>query len=265
VSSTNLASVGAAALETLHAAVYAAARRIEQHLRPLFEGLRRLLLPGSSRPQLDAPAREEAPVAAPGTVQATTSTAPSDGGGLLPPAYDLNRVVLLARDPWWLFAHWEISPVERVETLRDLGSEGEGVREVLRVHGPDGDGLPSWDIELEPGAQRIHFRVEHPGRAYRVEVGLRTRTGRFVALMSSKVVTTPAAAPSSDLSVRWVALGGEPGATDVAGTWSGQRLPSPAPTPAPATDRDTAARGIEAPSSDSMPPSSRSSDALPLR
>src|SRR5262249_12615719 len=165
------------------------------------------LLPGSSRPQLDAPTREEAPVAAPGTVQATTSTAPSDGGGLLPGAYDLNRVVLLARDPWWLFAHWEISSVERVEALRDLGSEGEGVREVLRVHGPDGDGLPSWDIELEPGAQRIHFRVEHPGRAYRVEVGLRTRTGRFVALMSSNVVTTPAAAPSSDLRVRWVALG----------------------------------------------------------
>jgi hypothetical protein len=263
VSSTNLASVGAAALETLHAAVYATARRIEQHLRPLFDGLRRLLLPSHLRPQLGAPGEHGPPAAPTVPPPATTSTVLPDGGSTLPRAYDLNRVVLLARDPWSLFAHWEISPVERVEALRELGGEGEGVREVVRVHGPDGDGLPSWDLEIEPGAQRLHFRVERPGRAYRVEVGLRTQSGRFVSLVSSNTVTTPAAAPSPDLGVRWVALGGEAAATEVAGTWSGQRVASE--LPATAGRRDPAPSGAEAPSSDSLPRTSRASDALPLR
>ncbi len=263
MSSTNLASVGAAALETLHAVVYAAARRIEQHLRPLFGGLRRLLTPGTPRPQLEAPAEDQPPAAPAPTPHAAPPAVLPDGGRALPRAYDLNRVVLLARDPWWLFAHWEISSIERVEALRKLGSEGEGVRQVLRVHGPQEDGLPSWDIELEPGAQRIHFPVARPGRAYRVEVGLRTRTGRFVPLMSSNTVTTPAAWPSSDLAVRWVALGSEAVATDVAGTWSGQRVPSG--LPAPAGRGDPAPSGAEVPSSDSLPRTSRASDALPLR
>ena len=128
--------------------------------------------------------------------------------------------MLLARDPWWLFAHWEISPVERIEALRALGAEGEGVGEVLRVHGPEGDGLPPRDIDLEPGAGRIHFRVDHPGRTYRVEVGLRTPSARFVALVSSSAVTTPPAAPSSDLGVRWVAVGERHARSDVPATWS---------------------------------------------
>lgn len=264
--STNLASVGSAALEMLHDLAYAAARHLEQHLRPLVDGLRRLLLPDRPQPRLAPPAADEPPP--PPTMPTPVAPSPAfiggqGGSGELPRAYGLNRVVVLARDPWWLFAHWEISPVDRVEALRALGAEGEGVREVLRVHGPDGDGLPSWDLELEPGAQRIHFRVERPGRAYRVEVGLRTRAGRFVALVSSSTVTTPPAAPSPELSVRWVALTGEGTATEVAGAWSGRRLPAEDPTAGGHGAPSSAAAG--APSSAELPRSPRSGDVLPSR
>jgi hypothetical protein len=265
VGSTNLASVGSAALEMLHDLAYAAARHLEQHLRPLVDGLRRLLLPDRPQPRLAPPAADEPPP--PPTMPTPVAPSPAliggqGGSGELPRAYGLNRVVVLARDPWWLFAHWEISPVDRVEALRALGAEGEGVREVLRVHGPDGDGLPSWDLELEPGAQRLHFRVEHPGRAYRVEVGLRTPAGRFLALVSSNTVTTPPAGPSPDLSVRWVALSGEGTASEVAGTWSGRRLPDEGPT---AGGHPAGSAVTGPPSSDSLPRSAPSSDVLPLR
>lgn len=258
--STNLAGVASAALEMLHGLAYAAARHLEQHLRPLFDGLRRLLQP--DRPQLAPPVADEPPFAPAMPTPVMPLPAFVGGSGELPRAYGLNRVVLLARDPWWLFAHWEISPVDRVEALRALGAEGEGVREVLRVHGPDGDGLPSWDLELEPGAQRLHFRVEHPGRTYRVEVGLRTLAGRFLALVSSNTVTTPPAGPSADLSVRWVALSGEGTASEVAGTWSGRRLPDEGPT---AGGHPAGSAVTGPPSSDSMPRSAPSSDVLPLR
>src|SRR5262249_58273956 len=110
------------------------------------------------------PARAEPWPALPVPSGAAPSRVAPANGRELPRAYGLNRVVLLARDPWWLFAHWEISPVERIEALRALGGEGEGAREVLRVHGPEGDGLPARDIDLEPGTGRLHFRVDHPGR-----------------------------------------------------------------------------------------------------
>jgi hypothetical protein len=259
VGSTNLASIGAAALESLHGLVYAAARRVEQHLRPLVDGLHRLLASVTPQPRLPSPpSAEPAPAlpVPPGAAPVPPVPAP---GRELPRAYGLNRVVLLARDPWWLFAHWEISPVERIEALRTLGAEGESGREVLRVHGPEGDGLPPRDIDLEPGAGRLHFRVDHPGRAYRVEVGLRTTRGRFVALVSSNAVTTPAAAPSSDLSVRWVAVAGQRARTDVAGTWSGRRLP----VEPPAREDDHTAPGT--PSSAAVLRGPRASDALPRR
>ena len=256
--STNLASIGAAALETLHSLVYAAARRVDQHLRPLVDGLHRLLASATPPPRLPSPRAESAPALPVPSAATPAPTVPATGREL-PRAYGLHRVVLLARDPWWLFAHWEISPVERIEALRALGAEGEGVREVLRVHGPEGDGLPPRDIDLEPGAGRIHFRVDHPGRTYRVEVGLRTPSGRFVALVSSSAVTTPPAAPSSDLGVRWVAVGERHARSDVPATWSGRRLP----VESPAGDHDDAAPGT--PSSAAVPRRPRASDALPLR
>jgi hypothetical protein len=259
VGSTNLASIGAAALETLHDLVHAAARRVEEHIRPLVDGLSRLL--ASATPQARLPSPPRTVPAPPLPVPSGAAPAPvvPGGGRDLPRAYGLNRVVLLARDPWWLFAHWEISPVERIEALRTLGGEGEGACEVLRVHGPEGDGLPPRDIDLEPGAGRLHFRVDHPGRTYRVDVGLRTSSGRFIALVSSNAVTTPPAAPSPDLGVRWVAIAARPARTHVARAWSGRRLPVEPAAP----DRDDAGPGT--PSSAAAPRRPRASDALPLR
>jgi hypothetical protein len=259
VGSTNLANIGAAALETLHSLAYAAARRVEEHLRPLVDGLYRLLASAAPQPRLPSPAPVEPAPAFPVRPAAPPAPAVPPTGRDLPRAYGLNRVVLLARDPWWLFAHWEISPVERIEALRALGAEGEGAREVLRIHGPEGDGLPPRDIDLEPGAGRLHFRVDHPGRTYRVDVGLRTANGRFVALVSSRAVTTPPAAPSPDLGVRWVAVAERHAPTHVAGAWSGRRLPA---GPAAADHDDT---GPATPSSAAAPRRPRASDALPLR
>jgi hypothetical protein len=259
VGSTNLASIGAAALETLHDLVHAAARRVEEQIRPLVDGLYRLFASATPQARLPSPPRVEP--APPLPVPYGTAPAPAvpANGRELPRAYGLNRVVLLARDPWWLFAHWEISPVERIEALRTLGTEGEAAREVLRVHGPEGDGLPPRDIDLEPGTGRLHFRVDHPGRTYRVDVGLRTTSGRFIALVSSNPVTTPPAAPSPDLGVRWVAIAARSSRTDVARSWSGRRLPVERAAPA----HDDGGPGT--PSSAAAPRRPRASDALPLR
>jgi hypothetical protein len=144
-----------------------------------------------------------------------------------------NRAVLLARDPHSLFVHWEIHPVRRIETLRAMGADGETAREVLRVFEID-TMPPYWqDVEIDPGAERAYAGVD-PGRSYRVEVGLRTASGRFVALATSNTVTTPPVEPSPDTAVHWVVLeqGQPPRQAAAPETWTGQRVE----TPATATD-----------------------------
>jgi hypothetical protein len=124
--------------------------------------------------------------------------------GTLPRAYGFDRAVLVPRDPWWLFAYWEITPLTRVTALRALGEEAEGASEMLRLHA-DADGGPVVvDVALPSGTERWHLEAGRPATRFRVEVGLRTRSGRFVPLVASGVVDTPPAGPSADTTVRWL-------------------------------------------------------------
>src|SRR5262245_2087303 len=169
------------------------------------------------------------------------------------PAYGQSRVVLVARDQWSLFAHWDIQPVRRIEVLRGLGAEGEHAEEVLRLYDSAAPHVSFRDLVLAPGAARAHLDVPDAGRTYRVEVGLRTATGRFVPLATSNLATTPPAQPSHDTSVRWVAPAGQRAATHVTVPWNGRRL-APVPT---ATALDAPARPG---SSEGLPPGPRASD-----
>ena len=132
--------------------------------------------------------------------------------GDLPRAYGHDRLVLLARDPWWLFAYWELTPTSRIRALRSLGEEAEGAVEVLRVHDVtfiDFTGDNAWssfDIEPTPGTERWYINVWKPGASYCVELGVRTPAGRFVSILRSNPVTTSRPQPSPDTTVRWVTL-----------------------------------------------------------
>jgi hypothetical protein len=157
------------------------------------------------------------------------------GTGDLPWAYGEDRIALLARDPWWLFAYWELTPTTRVRALRSLGTDGEGAREVLRVHDVTfirftGDNAwHSFDLELPPGTESAYVNVGRPAASYCVELGLRTPAGRFLPLLRSNTAATPRSAPSPDTTVRWARLD-DGVAHESAMPWSGQRLPTP---PAP--------------------------------
>jgi hypothetical protein len=143
---------------------------------------------------------------------AADSVLPDREPGELPYAYGHDRLVLLPRDPGWVFAYWEVTPAVRGNALRALGVEAEGARDVLRVYDVTfltftGDNAWfSFDIELLPGADRWYVSVPRPAAAYVAEIGLRTRTGRFVPLVRSSTVSTPRAAPSADTAVHWVEL-----------------------------------------------------------
>jgi hypothetical protein len=263
VGSTNRAGSVATALEMLRELVESTSRRLQEHLAPFLERLHALARGRSAVSQLPAPANSTAGPPGGGSEDARP---PAAVDGELPRAYGQSRAVLMARDPWWLFAHWEVPPVRRVEVLRALGVEGEGTREVLRVYEVAADSSASWDIDLPPGAERTDIHVDRPGRSYRVEIGLRTAAGRFVCLVTSNLVAAPPAEPSRDTAVHWVTVAEGRRAISAAGDWSGRRVPAATtatalvPAGAAAPDSTPAPR-----SSEGLPAGPRASDALPLR
>lgn len=134
---------------------------------------------------------------------------PERDPGALPRGYGRDRIVLLPRDPWTVFAYWEITPDTRREALRFLGPEGERAREVLRVYDvtfltATGDpACLAFDVEPAPDAASAYVGVSRPSASYRVEIGWRTPANRFLPVARSNEVTLPPASPSGDAPVRW--------------------------------------------------------------
>jgi hypothetical protein len=159
-------------------------------------------------------------------------------GGELPRAYGRDRLVLMPRDPWTLFAYWEIGAGTRLEALRELGVEADGAREVLRVYDvtfvtPAGDrACLAFDVEPPPGATSAYATASRAGASYTVELGLRTPGNRFLPMARSNTASLPAAAPSSDTTVRWAETHPGPRAP-AAADGSGRRVLGPLPPGVP--------------------------------
>ena len=158
---------------------------------------------------------------------------PGRDAGTLPDVYGRDRLVLLPRDPWTLFAYWEITPHTRTAAIDGLGPDAAGARAVLRISDvtfvtPAGDHA-CLTLDLEPPAEATRTYVHgcRPGASYRVELGLRTPANRFIPMVRSNTVTLPAATPSTDTTVRWA--GSPPPATTSGMETSSQHATDPLP------------------------------------
>src|ERR1041385_6071433 len=95
----------------------------------------------------------------------------------VPPAYGQDTMVLMVRDPWWIFAYWELEQKKRAEAMQKLQA-GSGLRSVLRLHDVtardiDRQGSNHFqDFECPPDRITIYLKVAAPDRDYLVELGL---------------------------------------------------------------------------------------------
>lgn len=126
----------------------------------------------------------------------------------LPSHYNEDRLVLMVRDPWWLFAYWEVTPQRQKQVLAQI-PQGEAERKtVLRVYDVTGSQtLPKansyFDIELNFYADSWYIDVGIPDREWVTELGYRAG-GRFFPLLRSNRVTTPAFGISDVLDEEWL-------------------------------------------------------------
>jgi len=129
----------------------------------------------------------------------------------IPTGYGETRIVLMVKDPWWLYAYWEVdSKTEREARSKLLPTEVERLQSVLRVYDVTERDFPaqqanhSFDIRLSGLANNWYIHVNAPNRSFVVDIGLLTKSGRFLTLARSNPVTTPRFGPSEIIDEEWM-------------------------------------------------------------
>lgn len=119
---------------------------------------------------------------------------------IFPESYGVNRVRLLVKDPYWLFAHWDVDPRAREEIRREKGERVAALaRLTLRLTDSAGSG---GSVVLPDGARSWYLRAVPGHRSYRVELGLTLPSGEYRPLTQSNTVSTPRLGPSPEKATR---------------------------------------------------------------
>ena len=129
----------------------------------------------------------------------------------IPTGYGDDRIVLMIKDPWWLYAYWEIqSSTERAARNQLLPHEVAGLQSILRVYDVTGVDFPSqpahrsFDVMLSGLATSWYLQTNAPNRSFIVDIGILANTGRFLLLARSNRVTTPRFGPSEVIDEAWM-------------------------------------------------------------
>lgn len=129
-----------------------------------------------------------------------------------PQGYGDNKIVLLVRDPWWLFTYWEVRKEREEEIVRKMEKSGESPQKsVLRVYDVTGvnfNGRNSrsfFDIDLKGLASNWYINVNMPDSSWVVDIGMVSDKGNFYLLARSNAVRTPRFGMSDQLDAEWMA------------------------------------------------------------
>jgi len=164
------------------------------------------------RPQFMEEIAEELSLPVPAAPEHTEQHLPEPQ---LPRSYGVDRLALMARDPHWLYAYWEITATRQEEFATTYGPQAwSSTHPVLRVYdvtGVDFNGSNAkgfLDIHLGDDIENWHIEVSEPNRAFCVDLGRMFQDGRFITLLRSNVVTTPRASISDRLDEEWMWIEG---------------------------------------------------------
>lgn len=114
--------------------------------------------------------------------------------GELPEAYGTKKLFLTARDPHWLYAHWDMTH----EQQSKLNMESGDGRLVLRLYANTLEGHPVHEIHVHPDSRHWFAHVERAGDSYVAELGYYSPVGRWMRVAVSAATLTPPDAPSAE-------------------------------------------------------------------
>ena len=147
--------------------------------------------------------KREAKAAIPNSAQTRSPTAqrsptPVDHSDI-PSFYDVTRLVLMPRDPFRIFAYWEVSQSSIALAKKNLKSDFDKSKFVLRMYDVtciDFNGHNAnhcFDIEVSGTANNWYVHLWKDNVSYCADLGLITPAGRFLQIARSNFTKTPSA------------------------------------------------------------------------
>ena len=105
----------------------------------------------------------------------------------LPESYGTKKLFITARDPHWLYAHWDLT---RPQQSR-LNTQSADGHLVLRVFADKIEGHPLYEIHVHPESRHWFIHVEQAGSSYAAELGYYSAVGRWMRVSASSPTVTP--------------------------------------------------------------------------
>jgi hypothetical protein len=132
----------------------------------------------------------------PGEKYSLGATPPAQkfSGGELPESYGTKKLFLTARDPHWLYAHWDLTR----EQQNKFNSESTDGHLVLRIYANKVEGSPLYEIHVHPESRHWFAHVERAGASYIADLGYYSELGRWMRVAASSATVTPPDAASED-------------------------------------------------------------------
>ncbi len=120
----------------------------------------------------------------------------------LPEAYGTKKLLLTARDPHWLYAHWDLT----LGQLRSYNALSDDGHLVLRVYKKEIAGNPESQIQVHPESRNWFIHVADAGGKYVAELGYQSGDEGWVRISASGATFTPPDSLSDDTSVRFATI-----------------------------------------------------------
>lgn len=106
---------------------------------------------------------------------------------VLPDAYGTKRLFIAARDPQWLYAHWDLTR----EQQRQYNARSVDGHLVLRAFVEQVAGPPLVEMHVHPESRHWFIHVGRGGTKYMAELGYYRRAGAWTRVSVSEATLTP--------------------------------------------------------------------------
>jgi len=120
----------------------------------------------------------------------------------LPATYGTGRLFLTARDPHWLYAHWDINPA--VQFKHNARSVHRHL--ILRMHEESLRGKVATEIHVHPESGHWFAHVEQAGTQYVADLGYYQTGHQWKSLATSAPMRTPTDTISLDQTVEFATI-----------------------------------------------------------
>jgi hypothetical protein len=115
----------------------------------------------------------------------------------LPESYGTGKLLLTARDPHTLFAHWDLTNQQQ----QQYNLQSADGRLALRAYAHASSNQPAVEARVEPGSRHMFLHVEGAGVSYVGELGYYQPDREWKTIATSGPAATPPDAPSPDTRV----------------------------------------------------------------